>query len=147
MTRHRYGVCKFAGVIRLSCICVVNHELSASLLKEELQEFDSVAAQAVLVHAHNSLDHSAQDAFQKGKKTFAFESKRSVSAATTGNDGKRFLYFETDSTRNCTTHCNCGLVTMSKFPHTLHSSSFNKQTEKKTCSKNETDQKKNLQQK
>ena len=73
MTRHKDGVCKFAGVIRLSCICAVNHELCASLLKEELQELDSVAAQAIFVHDHNLLDHSAQDAFQKGKKTFAFE--------------------------------------------------------------------------
>ena len=30
-------------------------------------------AQAVFVQLHNFLDHSAQDAFQKGKKTFAFE--------------------------------------------------------------------------
>ena len=69
MTRHKDGVCKFAGVIRLSCICAVNHELCASLLKEELQELDSVAAQAVFVQLHNFLDHSAQDAFQKGKNT------------------------------------------------------------------------------
>ena len=51
----------------------MNHELCASLLKEELQELDSVAAQAVFVHDHNLLDHAAQDAFQEGKKTFAFE--------------------------------------------------------------------------
>ena len=51
----------------------VNHELSASLLKEELQELDSVVAQAIFVHDHNLLDHAAQDAFQKGKKRFAFE--------------------------------------------------------------------------
>ena len=69
MTRHKDGVCKFAVVIRLSCICVVNHELCASLLKEELQELDSVAAQAVFVQLHNFLYHSAQDAFQKGKNT------------------------------------------------------------------------------
>ena len=36
--------------------------------KEELQELDSVAAQAIFVHDHNLLDHAAQDAFQKGRR-------------------------------------------------------------------------------
>ena len=78
MARHKDGcdgeqvVCEFASIIAV-CFATVNHECCANLFKDELQQLNSVSAQAVFVHNHNLLDHAAEHAFQKGVKRFTFE--------------------------------------------------------------------------
>ena len=53
--------------------CTVNHEFCASLFKDGFQQVASEATEPVFVQYHNLLDQAVDDAFQNGRKPFAFE--------------------------------------------------------------------------
>ena len=71
------------------------------------------------MHDHNLLDHSAQDAFQKGKKRFAFEVE---ATADVGEDavvrigGFLFLVGATDASVDSVSYLFC-FFKGTLFPH------------------------------
>jgi hypothetical protein len=54
-------------------IVAENHELAASLLKEELEEVEGNSTQSVAMEDHNFADTAGEDSFQKGEQAFALE--------------------------------------------------------------------------